>query len=155
MELRVVYRSLLAEVEAGGFRPAPPGGWDAERIVAHLVANDELMCEATEAVLAGAPFAYYDLTGVHRPELDALVAQCGGLPGLATLLRATSGRLCGLVDRLGPAADTPVETHLREGFDLVVDEPLPWSRTLDLHARVHLPRHLAQLRMLRDQPQPA
>lgn len=155
MELRGVYRSLLAEVEAGGFRPAPPGGWDAERIVAHLIANDELMSEATEAVLAGTPFAYYDLTGVHRPELDGLVAQCGGLSGLATLLRATSGRLCGLVDRLGPAADTPVETHLREGFDLVVDEPLPWSRTLDLHARVHLPRHLAQLRMLRDQPQPA
>ncbi|WP_422753208.1 hypothetical protein [Micromonospora sp. WMMD708] len=155
VELRGVYRSLLAEVEAGGFRPAPPGGWDAERIVAHLITNDELMSEATEAVLAGTPFAYYDLTGVHRPELDALVAECGGLPGLATLLRATSGRLCGLVDRLGPAADTPVDTHLREGFDLVVDEPLPWSRTLDLHARVHLPRHLAQLRMLRDQPQPA
>ncbi|MEU7614633.1 hypothetical protein AB0M91_05520 [Micromonospora rifamycinica] len=153
--LRAAYRSVLAEVEAGGFGAAGPGGWDAERIVAHLVANDGLMSEVSEAVLAGAPFAFYDLAGVHRPELDALVAECGGLPGLATVLRATSRRLCALVDRLGPAADTPVETHLREGFELVVDEPLPWSRTLDLHARVHLPRHLAQLRMLRDQPQPA
>ncbi|MFI9643710.1 hypothetical protein ACIG87_27260 [Micromonospora sp. NPDC051925] len=153
--LRGAYRSVLAEVEAGGFAVAGPGRWSAERIVAHLVANDELMSEATEAVLAGAPFAYYDLAGVHRPELDALVAECGGLPGLATRLRATSQRLCALVDRLGPTADTPVETHLREGFDLVVDEPLPWSRTLDLHARVHLPRHLAQLRMLRGHPQPA
>ncbi|MFJ6195364.1 hypothetical protein [Micromonospora sp. NPDC092111] len=153
--LRGVYREVLAELEAGGFGAAGPGEWSAEQIVAHLVANDELMAETTEAVLAGSPFAFYDLAGVHRPELDVLIAECGGLPGLATLLRATSQRLCALVDRLGPAADTPVETHLREGFDLVVDESLPWSRTLDLHTRVHLPKHLAQLRTLRDHPQPA
>ena len=93
-------RSVLAEVEAGGFGPAGREAVTAERIVAHLVANDELMSEATEAVLAGSPFAYYDLDGVHRPQLDALVAGCGGLPGLATLLRSTSQRLCALV---GPA----------------------------------------------------
>ncbi|MFF5171582.1 hypothetical protein ACFY3U_02975 [Micromonospora sp. NPDC000089] len=149
-ELRRAYGEVLAEVEAGGFGVPPPGRLGAEQLVAHLATNDELMTEAGEAVLAGAPFAYYDLAGVHRPELDALVGRCGGLDGLATLLRATSQKLCALADRLGPAADTPVDTHLREGFDLVVDEPLPWGRVLDLHARVHLPKHLAQLRMLRD-----
>ncbi|MFG1887474.1 hypothetical protein ACGFIR_06340 [Micromonospora sp. NPDC049051] len=147
--LRGAYAEVLAEVEAGGFGAPPVGQLSAEQIVAHLAANDELMTEATEAVLAGSPFAYYDLETVHRPQVDALVAECGGLDGLATLLRATSQKLCALTDRLGPAAQTPVETHLREGFDLVVDEPLPWARTLDLHARVHLPKHLAQLRMLR------
>ena len=148
--MRRAYGEVLAEVEAGGFGVPPAGQLSAEQIVAHLAANDELMSEASEAVLAGSPYVFYDLAGVHRPELDALVAECGGLPGLATLLRATSQKLCTLVDRLGPAADTAVETHLREGFDLVVDEPLPWGRTLDLHTRVHLPKHLAQLRMLRD-----
>ncbi|MEU7994005.1 hypothetical protein AB0B83_01510 [Micromonospora sp. NPDC049060] len=148
--LRGAYAEVLAEVDAGGFGPPPAGQLSAEQIVAHLAANDELMTEATEAVLAGAPFAYYDLETIHRPQVDALVAECGGLDGLATLLRATSQKLCALTDRLGPAAaQTPVETHLREGFDLVVDEPLPWARTLDLHTRVHLPKHLAQLRMLR------
>lgn len=73
-----------------------------------------------------------------------------GLDALATLLRATSQKLCVLVERLGPAADTPVETHLSEGFDLDVDDSLPWGRTLDLHTRVHLPMHLTQLRVLRD-----
>ncbi|MEV0805271.1 hypothetical protein [Micromonospora sp. NPDC050200] len=154
-ELRRSYDELLAEVEAGGFGEPPPGQLSAEQIIAHLAANDELLSEATEAVLAGSPFAYYDLETIHHPQLDALVAECGGLDGLATLLRATSQKLCALVDRLGPAADTPVDTHLREGFDLLVDEPLPWSRTLDLHTRVHLPKHLAQLRMLRPHPQPA
>ncbi|MGK5520381.1 hypothetical protein ACSNN9_13600 [Micromonospora sp. URMC 107] len=147
--LRGAYEEVLAEVDAGRFGPPPAGQLSAEQIVAHLAANDELMTEATEAVIAGSPFAYYDLETVHRPQVDALVVECGGLAGLATLLRATSQKLCALTERLGPAAQTPVETHLREGFDLVVDEPLPWGRTLDLHARVHLPKHLAQLRMLR------
>ncbi|MCM0676603.1 hypothetical protein NCC78_18200 [Micromonospora phytophila] len=147
--LRRVYEEVLAEVDAGGFGAPPEGQLSAEQIVGHLAANDELMSEATEAVLAGSPFAYYDLETIHRPQVDALVAECGGLDGVATLLRATSQKLVALVERLGPAADTPVDTHLREGFDLVVDEPLPWGRTLDLHGRVHLPKHLAQLRMLR------
>ncbi|MEU8216169.1 hypothetical protein AB0C47_10425 [Micromonospora taraxaci] len=148
--LRRAYGALLAEVDAGGFGPAPEGQLSAEQIVAHLVANDELMIQATEALLAGSPFAYYELEeDIHRPQLDALAAEQGGLRGLTALLHTTSDRLCGLVDQLGLAVETPVETHLREGFDLVVDESLPWSRTLDLHTRVHLPKHQAQLQMLR------
>jgi hypothetical protein len=154
-ELRRAYDEVLAEVDAGGFAPPPDGDLTAEQIVAHLAANDELLSEATEAVLAGSPFAYYDLETIHRPQLDALVAECGGLDALATLLRATSQKLCVLADRLGPAADTPVDTVLREGFDLDVDDSLPWGRVLDLHGRVHLPMHLAQLRALRRHPHPA
>ncbi|MEU4479386.1 hypothetical protein AB0F68_15180 [Micromonospora sp. NPDC023966] len=150
--LRRAYESVLAEVDAGGFGPPPDGELSAEQIVAHLAASDELMSEATEAVLVGSPFAYYDLETIHRPQLDALVSECGGLDGLATLLRATSQKLCTLAERLGPAAETPVDTVLREGFDLDVDESLPWGRALDLHTRVHLPMHLAQLRALRRQP---
>ncbi|MDM4722646.1 hypothetical protein QTQ03_24750 [Micromonospora sp. WMMA1363] len=147
--LRRTYEELLAVIDAGGFGPPPEGQLGAEQTVAHLVTNDELMIEATEAVIAGSPYAYYDLETVHRPEVDSLVAEYGGLAGLAALLRATSQELVTLVDGLGPAAETPVDTHLREGYDLNVDEPLPWGRVLDLHARVHLPRHLAHLRTLR------
>lgn len=148
-ELRRTYDVLLAEVDAGGFGPPPDGELTAEQIVAHLAANDELMSEATEAVIAGSNFAYYDLETIHRPQLDALVAECGGLDGLATLLRATSQKLCALTDRLGIRSETPVDTHLREGFGLTVDERLPWGRTLDLHGRVHLPAHIEQLRAMR------
>lgn len=148
-ELRRAYDVLLAEVDAGGFGPPPPGELTAEQVVAHLAANDELMTAATEAVLAGSNFAYYDLDTIHRPQLDALVAEYGGLAGLATLLRATSQKLCALTERLGDRAEVLVDTQLREGVGLVVDEPLPWGRTLDLHGRVHLPRHLEQLRAMR------
>ncbi|MFD0786666.1 hypothetical protein ACFQZ8_22430, partial [Micromonospora azadirachtae] len=94
--LRGAYEEVLAEVDAGGFGAPPADQLSAEQIVAHLAANDELMVAATEAVLAGSPFAYYDLETIHRPQVDALVAQYGGLDGLATLLRATSGKLCAL-----------------------------------------------------------
>ncbi|SCG45275.1 hypothetical protein GA0074704_1713 [Micromonospora siamensis] len=154
-ELRRRYDEVLDLVDGGEFGVPAEGELSAEQIVAHLAANDELMSEATEAVLAGSPFAYYDLETIHRPQLDALAAECGGLDGLATLLRATSQKLCALTDRLGEAAETPVDTVLREGFDLDVDESLPWGRVLDLHARVHLPMHLAQLHSLRRHPHPA
>ncbi|MCI4064449.1 hypothetical protein MRQ36_18330 [Micromonospora sp. R77] len=154
-ELRRAYDRVFAEVDGGGFGPPAEGELSAEQVVAHLAANDELMSEATEAVLAGSPFAYYDLETIHRPQLDALVSECGGLDGLAALLRATSQKLCALTERLGAAAETPVDTVLREGFDLDVDDSLPWGRVLDLHTRVHLPMHLAQLRALRRHPHPA
>ena len=65
------------------------------------------------------------------------------------VFRVTSDRLCNLAGLLGAATGTPVHTHLQEGPELTVDELLPWGRVLDLHARVHLPMHLAQLRALR------
>lgn len=148
-DLRQAYRSLLDEIDAGGFGPPPPGELTAEELVAHLAASDELLTSATEAVLAGSPAAYYDLDTVHRPQLDAMIAEYGGLAGLTTLLRATSRRLCALADRLGPAGQTPVRSRIREGDELVVDDLLPCDRLLDIHARVHLPRHVGQLRKLR------
>ncbi|WP_167947593.1 hypothetical protein [Micromonospora profundi] len=150
--LRRAYDGVFAEIDGATFGPAPQGRLSAEQIMAHLVANDELMIQATEALLAGSPYAYYDLDDMHRPQLDALVAEQGGMRGLAALLHDTSERLCALIDQLGLNAETPVATCLREGPDLDIDEPLPWSRTLNLHAKVHLPKHQAQLHALRTNP---
>ena len=98
------------------------------------------MIEATEAVLAGSPFAYYDVDTIHRPQLDALVSECGGLDGLATLLRATGQKLCALAERLGPAAPTRRwRPCCGRASTCDVDDSLPWGRALDLHVRVHLP----------------
>jgi len=148
-ELRRAYADLLVEVAAGGFGPPPPGELTAAQVVVHLAANDELLTEVTEAVLAGSPWAYYDARPTLRPRLDAMVPPDAGLPELAARLRGTSERLCALVDRLGPEAETPVDSHLREGFELHIEESLPWGRMLDIHGRLHLPAHLDQLRGLR------
>ena len=148
-ELLRAYETLLAEADAGGFGPPAEGEWTAEEVVAHIAANDELLIEATEAVIAGSPYVCYNHNSIHRPQLDALVAECGGLAGLAARVRGSSRRLCDLVDRLGVHGATPVDTNIRDGDEIVVSEPLPWGRTLDIHGRVHLPRHTEQLRALR------
>lgn len=152
-QLRRAYDVLLAEADAGGFGPAPGGEWGAEQIVAHVAANDLLLIEATEAVIAGSPWVCYSHDDVaHRPQLDELVADCGGLPGLTRLLRTTSRQLCDLTERLGDKSSGVVDTHLHDGFALRIDEQLPWGRTLDIHGRLHLPTHTAQLRALRAVP---
>jgi|HigsolmetaAR206D_1030411.scaffolds.fasta_scaffold00177_15 hypothetical protein len=148
-ELRRAYDDLLTEVAAGGFGPPPPGGLTVAQIVAHLAANDELMIEVTEAVLAGSPWTYYDAQPTLPPQVDAMVAHPAGLSGLVAWLQTTSGRVCALLDRLGPAAETPVDCHLREGTEVFVEESLPWGRMLDIHGRIHLPAHLRELRGLR------
>ncbi|MEO3816351.1 hypothetical protein [Plantactinospora sp. B24E8] len=147
--LRRTYEDLLAEVTAGGFGPPPAGELTVEQVLAHLAANDELLIEATEAVLAGSPWSYYDAQSTLPPQVDAMVAHPAGLPGLAAWLHTTSGRLCGLMERLGAAAETPVDCRLRESVELVIEESLPWGRMLDIHGRIHLPMHLDQLRAMR------
>ncbi|HEX6967429.1 MAG TPA: hypothetical protein VF174_01180 [Micromonosporaceae bacterium] len=148
-DLRRAYDVLLAEAEAGGFDPPPPGRWNAEQVIAHVAANDELMAETTEAVLAGSPWVSYNHNTIHRAQLDEMIAESGGMPGLIPLLRDRSERLCRLVERLGDRSSTLVDTHMRDGFELVIDEQLPWGRTIDIHGRLHLPIHIAQLRALR------
>lgn len=148
-ELRRAYDVLLAEVDAGSFGPPPPGEWTAEQVVAHVAANDELLIETTEAVIAGSPWSYYNHNALHNPELDALIAERGGLTGLAGAIRSSSQRLCDLTSRLGVHGETLVHTLIRDGFEIRIDEPLPWGRVIDLHGRLHLPAHTKQLRALR------
>lgn len=148
-ELRRAYDVLLEEVEAGGFGPPAGDALSAEQVLAHLVANDELLTAATEAVLAGSPYVYYEIDTIHRPQLDELVTRYGGLDGLTARLRATGDQVCGLTERVTDGVDTLVQTRIREGARLDIDEALPWGRTLDIHRRVHLPAHTDDLRALR------
>lgn len=148
-KLRQAYEALFAEAAAGGFGPPPAGEWTAEQVLAHVAANDRLLAETTEAVLAGDPRAYYNHDAIDVARLDALVAERGDLAGLVELARGTSGALFALAERLGEQGDTPVHTYVRDGEQVMVDQPLPWGQVLDLHAGGHLPVHIQQLRSLR------
>lgn len=149
-ELRRAYESLFAEVAAGGFGRPAAGEWTAAQVVAHVAANDRLLAETTEAVLAGDPKAYYNHDAIDAARLDALVAEHGGDPAaLVELVRGTSAALVALTERLGEQRHTPVHTHIRDGDKVMVDQPLPWGMVLELHAGEHLPIHIRQLRSLR------
>jgi cytosine/adenosine deaminase-related metal-dependent hydrolase len=148
-DLRRAYESLFAEAAAGGFGRPPAGEWTAEQVVAHVAANDLLLAETTTAVLAGDPKAYYNHDAIDAARLDALVTEHGDLAALVELARGTSGALFALVERLGEQGDIPVHTHIRDGGEVMVDQPVPWGRVLELHASGHLPLHVEQLRSLR------
>lgn len=148
--LRAAYEEFFGEAETGGFGPPPPDEWTAELVVAHVAANDELLSAATEAVLADDPRAYYNHDAIDTARLSSLAAARGGeLAALIRWARGTSSRLCELAEQLGERDHTWVHTHIRDADEIIVDQALPWARTLDIHAKVHLPLHIDQLRALR------
>lgn len=150
MELRRAYDDFLAEVDAGGFGPPPPGEWSAEQIVAHVAVNDSLLCAATEAVLGGHSRPYYNHDSIDEEQLNAVIKDYPDLASLTVLVRAGGQRLCQLAERLdADRAVTPVHTHIRDGAVVRVDQLLPWARVIGLHRRLHLPAHANQLRALR------
>jgi hypothetical protein len=106
-KLRQAYQDLFAEAAAGGFGSPPAGEWTVEQVLAHVAANDQLLAETTEAVLAGDPKAYYNHDAIDRARLDVLVAEHGDLAGLVELACGTSAALFALADRLGGRATRP------------------------------------------------
>jgi len=143
------YADFIAEVEAGGFGEPVDGGWTAEQIAAHVARNHEALIVATEAVLTGDEVSYDNDEQVRTGQLDAYVRGYGGLRGLADRIAVTAVTLRELASRLDERGLVEVPVHLRDGERVVIDQPMPWAKLLEIDATVHVPRHLAQLRALR------
>src|SRR6266545_4604205 len=54
-----------------------------------------------------------------------------------------------LTGQLGARGNTLVPARVVEGGEILVDQPLPWGKLLELDEEVSVPRRLAQLRALR------
>ena len=143
------YADFIDEVSAGGFGAPADGGWTAERIAANVVHSHEDLIAVTEAVLAGEKVTYDDRERTDVAELDRCVAAYGGLRGLADRLAETVTVLRDLTGRLAERADTLVPVRIIEDGEVLVDQPLPWGKLLELDEEVYVPRRLAQLRTLR------
>ena len=143
------YADFIDEVSAGGFDAPVDGGWTAEQIAANVVHSHEDLIAVTEAVLAGEKVTYDDRERTDVAELDRCVAAYGGLRGLADRLAETVTVLRDLTGRLAERADTLVPVRIIEDGEVLVDQPLPWGKLLELDAEVYVPRRLEQLRALR------
>ena len=143
------YADFIDEVSAGGFGAPADGGWAAERIAANVVHSHEDLIAVTEAVLAGEKVTYDDRERTDVAELDRCVAAYGGLRGLADRLAETVTVLRDLTGRLAERADSLVPVRIIEDDEVIVDQPLPWGKLLELDEEVYVPRRLAQLRALR------
>jgi len=144
------YADFIDEVAAGGFGAPADGGWTAEQIAANVVFSHEDLIEVTEAVLVGEKVSYDDRERTDVRELDRCVAAYGGLRGLADRLAETVTVLRDLTGRLAERANTLVPVRIAEqDGEVIVDQPLPWGKLLELDAEVYVPRRLEQLRALR------
>jgi hypothetical protein len=143
------YADFIDEATTGQFRSPEDGRWTAERIVAHVARNHEELIAVTEAVLAGDSASYDNRGSTDVRALDRYAASYGGLRGLADRVAETVTVLRDLATRLDEQGATLVPTHIEDDGEVLVDQPLPWAKLLELDETVELPRRLAQLRALR------
>jgi hypothetical protein len=145
--LESAYQSLLDVAEHGEFGAGPDDGWDAEMVLAHVTVNDDLLLAAGRAVLAHAPDVSYDNAAAVD---EANLRGQGPLSALIDRLQTSGQQLCDVAAQLtGGLDEVLVPVHIVDGGQVVVDQPMPIGRLLQIHATVHLPSHLSQLEQLR------
>ena len=127
---------------------APPDGWDARRLLAHLAIIDELFIDTTRAVLEGRPAAYDNARATFAPNVDTL-ATTATWQQLRSAVEVRANELDSLAEQLTDQhADTLVHVRVVDGATVTVDQPVPWGQALNFHAAVHLPAHTNDLRAL-------
>jgi hypothetical protein len=148
--LRDAYDTFLYEAGAATFGPDPGDGWGAQRVVAHMAVNDELLAATTRQLLDGDPNPAYDNAPAQDPaNLDAFAKSVGGIPGLIDAVRGGSEALIQLIEILDEqVADTVVPVRIKDGDEYAIDGPTPWSRIIRAQHAFHLPSHTDQLRAL-------
>ncbi|HZQ26127.1 MAG TPA: hypothetical protein VFA94_00390 [Acidimicrobiales bacterium] len=145
--LESAYRRILDLARTASFAtpPAGSGEWGAELVLAHVTVNDELLLEAARAVLAGVVGAAYD-NGLAVDEAHLAAQAEPGLAALVDRLQTSSHNLVDVAIQLDTErAGVVLPVHIVDGGQVMVDQPMPMGRLLDIHAEVHLPSHLSQL----------
>jgi hypothetical protein len=149
-KLRAAHEDFLAVAEAGRFGAAPPGEWDAGRLLAHVASADASIASAALAVAAGQRPAYDNRPSLDEWNLQRLAREAGGVPGLAELVRRHGEMFCAVAAQLSEA-DLSVQLPILiiSKDQVVVDEPRPLRFLVEGVADIHLPMHAAQLQDLR------
>jgi hypothetical protein len=151
IELEQAYGAFLELAARGGFdgRRAADGGWNAELVVAHVVANDRLIAAHLAEAIAGREARYDNHPANREHYLRSIIRAAGDWDALVDAAGRSSAEVLSLVWRLdGPAAGRPLHTFILDGEVVRVDEPVPPAALLAAQWRVHLPAHSAQLAAL-------
>lgn len=146
--LAASYTAFLSEAATGAF-PDPVEGWSAAMILAHIAINDRRLAVITETVCAG-HFARNDnADAVNDNALREYAARLGWDGLLAEVRQAGDALMVVTSAMTEQQGQQLVDTHLVDAGAVVVDDALPWSRFLLVHAQHHLPGHMRQLAALR------
>lgn len=148
--LRAAYDTLFDVAATPGLGEPADGGWNADRILAHLLSVDAAVGAVALAVTSGARPAFDNRVCLDTANLDRIVAEHGDRANLMSRLRSQAAVLCGLVGQLGDrTAEVLVPVLLVSNDEVVLDEPIPLGALVDGLAEDHIPRHTQQLRDLR------
>jgi sugar phosphate isomerase/epimerase len=146
-ELRAAYAAFLDLARKGSFG-SPDQGWDARHVIAHVAANDEMLAATTQEVIdRSSAEPYYNHDAIDTARLTALIGD-RDVPALADWAQATSERVCDLAEALSEDDGVVVHTHIQDGDETRLDQPIPWHRLIAAQARRHLPAHMEQLQAL-------
>jgi hypothetical protein len=150
--LRRAYAELDGVARGGGFSPPPPGEWDAEHMLAHIASADAAAASAALAVAAGLRPSYDNRVNIDESNLQRIIRETGGLPGLRDLVRRNGELLCSIAALLSDEQlDVRLPVLIVSGDQVVVDEPRPLRALIEAIGHAHLPMHVQQLRSLRQQ----
>jgi hypothetical protein len=148
--LEAGYDEVLAAVTRGEFAPLPEREWPAEQVLAHLVVDGRLLRQVTAELLAGGRPVYDNAEALEERELAKVAAAAGDLDGLVHLLRRGGQALVQLAAELDDhLAATEVRARIADSGKARIDQAMRWGDVLELHGRVHLPSHAAELQELR------
>ena len=148
--LRTAYDELLdaAEHVVALDPPAavPPGEWDTEQQLAHLIAVDAGILSVVSTIAAGAHATFDNRLSLDTHNLARISQRVGGQTQMIKRVRAQGRALCEVVEHLSDdELDQPIPTLLRSADVLLVDKPLSLRELLTGIAEDHLPRHTQQL----------
>lgn len=149
--LRDAYATLLDAAalmaqRAGDTLAPPDGGWDADRILAHISLVDAATLATAATVASGAGATYDNRLSLEDWTLDRVIVRAGGNAGLQERIRCQGEALYALGTALSDAElDTEIPTLLLSDDEVLVDQSLPLRAILTGLAEDHLPKHTAQL----------
>jgi len=149
--LRDAYSTLLAAAShvaqrAHDTRIPLDGGWDADRILAHIAIVDAATLATAATVASGAAGTYDNRLSHEVWTTNRVRNRAGGYTGLQHRIHRQGEALCALATTLSEAElDTAIPTLLLSDDEVLVDQPVPLRAILTGLAEDHLPRHTTQL----------
>jgi hypothetical protein len=148
--LRQAYETLLDTAARPDLGEAADGGWDADRVLAHLLIVDAGIAAAALGVVSGARPVFDNRLSQDPANLARVIGAHAGRAELIERVRAQAAVLCDIADRIDEReASVLVPALLVSSGDIVVDQPVPLAGLIGGLADNHVPEHTAQLLALR------
>jgi hypothetical protein len=141
--IRSVHEDVIAFVRDRAFQTPPAGQWNADQVLAHLVAIDRMVAAAAAELLSGGIPVVDNRPAQSVAYLNAIGAAAGGRDDLLAALDQAGREVALLADQLDDThRATNVPTIIVHEGDVRLQQPRAFSVLLE---PVHIESHLEQL----------